>query len=259
MAASLVAAAALGFVVPTAGSSASAVETQILRFVHDGPGNGQLLYHASEQLAPGAFVAFIEVRDAQSRMPAVSGDIGDVDQFSQVRTFGMLGRHDVCPGAEAVCVVSPDGSAVITGGAGGLGNPATATHLREYIIIRGINVHFSLDQADGWRRLKSGGSALRILDTDASGGGVEAIGDEIAVATGARAPGYAQGSVALAVAPCDLAGIGSLRLTGGTSPQSATCASPVTGSLARGRTAWVTAGTVVGVSHYATRLLVVSA
>jgi hypothetical protein len=256
---SLLAAASI-ITIPAVSGSAATLETRIFSFSYDGPGGNVMEYHASVQAAPGAFAAFAEVVDPASKSPTVSGDIVDLDQFEAVRTFGPLGSSDVCPGTAILCATaSSDGSAVITGGAAAFTDPSKVIHLREYVIIRGVSVRFSFDRGRGWRKRSTEQAAVRVLDSQAGDLGAAALGDEVSLHTGTRAQGYAHGSLALAAAPCEVAGTGSLTLIGGMSHASASCEAPVAGSLARGPTKWATAGNVVGVTRYATRLLVIPA
>ena len=118
-------------------------------------------------------------------------------------------------------------------------------------------------KSSGWRVRRLKADLLNTVDASNASTGASLGGTYVERSGEGKAPGGSRGSFAVAVAPCDIAGTGTLQLSGGSAPVSVSCPPlgagvPLDFSTAKRKTMWHLRGTVVGVSSFRERLVVFS-
>lgn len=235
-------------------SAAATVQRVGLRLDFDGAGSGVYVISGvikTDARHPG-LLASVSSTGTHAYFPQVV-ELGTGGAHS---TYGALGSHSLCP-APAVCTISPDGGTLgFSFSYSVQGDGVHPFHDRDYLVLQGAQVTLDHSGVGAWT-LHRFSSWTQVVDTQTAFAGAGSDGLDVEVDRSVSATGGSQGSVAIAVPPCDVIGAGVATLSGGAQGvQPVACPSSALAALATRRTTWDLSGALAGASALRTRLLV---
>lgn len=235
-----------------AGTSTEPSRSQWRRYEHDPRGAGLLAVggRIRATAADGATLAYA-LRDAQTGSIPIARVV-DVAP-SSVGTYGVIGNH-TCALPVQCTVVTEDGWIEFTFTVRGPHDPSRRKGMVFYLGAIGAAVDIQQASGTNWRGASRTAGVQRITSAHSSGAGIAVLNYQAGAETGASARGGDNGSLAIAVPPCEIAGAGVIQLHGPAGTVTGTCLTGPVAAMATTRADWTVTGATAGLTQNFTRL-----